>query len=190
MIKLFFATVLLTVQAFASVNLKLAKTAGQSNFLAIGNPSAIRIEGQGEAPEGELTATEQGMNWILSGSLKLDLKSYSTGIALRDRHMKEKYLEVEKFQNATLTIEALSVEKAALAKETETSVPFTGTLNFHGISKPVAGNLMIKKVSAKIQVSSKFQIKLSDYDVSIPSFAGIKVADSVEIHTLSEVDKF
>ena len=125
-----------------------------------------------------------------SGVLKLDLKSYSTGIALRDRHMKEKYLEVDKFQNATLTIEALPIEKSALSKDVETAVPFKGTLSLHGISKPVAGNLLVKKVNTKIQVSSKFQIKLSDFDVVIPSFAGIKVADSVEISTISEVDKF
>ncbi len=187
---LFLFVTLFNLQAFSAINVKLAKTIGRSNFLAIGNPSAIRIEGQGEAPEGDLNVVDQGANWILSGTLHIDLKSYSTGIALRDRHMKDKYLEVDKYQMATLNIEALQVQKVFLAKETESNIPFKGLLTLHGVSKNVEGELSVKKLNAKIQVSSKFTLKLSDYSVDVPSFAGIKVADSVEVKTVNEIESF
>lgn len=175
--------------AFGLINLKLIKANGNSSFLAIGNPSAIRIEGKGDGPEGEMSVIDQGKTWALSGNLVLNLRSYDTGIALRDRHMKEKYLEVEKFETAVLKINQLEIDKAILLNDAENKVAFMGTLDLHGVSKTVQGDLFIKKVNAKIQVHSNFQIKLSDFNINVPNFAGIRVADSVEIKTLSEIDK-
>jgi polyisoprenoid-binding protein YceI len=184
-----FFTFAFSTNLFAAINLKLAKTSGSSSFLAIGHPSAIRIEGKGEAPEGELTVTEQGANLLLSGELKLNLKSYDTGIGLRDKHMKEKYLEVDKFETAILKVEQLKIDKTILSQETETKIGFSGTLVLHGISKAVHGDIFVKKVNSQIQISSNFQIKLSDFNITVPSFAGIKVADSVEIKTLNQIDQ-
>jgi polyisoprenoid-binding protein YceI len=174
----------------AAVQVKISKAAGHSSFLAIGNPSAIRIEGQGDAPEGELTVTEENKLVKISGEIKMNLKSYSTGIDLRDRHMKEKYFEVDKFEQAILKIENLEFEKTLLNGEVEKSIAFNGVLYFHGVSKPIQGDLFVKKLNTQIQVSSFFKIKLTDFNVNIPTFAGIKVADRIEIKTFNLIEKF
>lgn len=180
---------LISSQASAAV-FKMTKEQGTTNFLALGNPSAIRIDGKGQGPEGELKAEEKGDNLLLSGNLLVNLKSTDTGIALRDRHMKEKYLEVEKFENATLTVKDLVVPKSALNKDSETKLPFSGELELHGVKKPVQGDFIIKNsVQDGLKLTANFQLKLSDHGIVIPSFAGITVANQVEIHTSSTVQR-
>lgn len=170
-------------------SLQLTKTDGQSSFVAIGNPSAIRIEGHGDAPEGELNTTDLGSQLELSGELKLNLKSYHTGIDMRDRHMKDKYFEVDKFETARFKIENLKIDKAVLKNEKITQIPFTGLLVFHGVSRTIQGIVSIQK-KEKLIVSTQFQIKISDFNLAIPTFAGIKVADTVEVKTLNTINSF
>ena len=175
---------------FAAIQFTKAK--GSSQFLAIGNPSAIRIEGKGDGPEGDLQIRDDGKNVVIGGALKVDMKSYNTGISLRDRHMKEKYLEVEKFQVATLTLKDISLVKEQLQKNPETKAGFDGTLELHGVQKPVHGEFTLKPAASGggYTVAAKFPLKLSDYAITVPSFAGITVADQVEINTTTDVEKF
>lgn len=175
--------------AFAAMSFKMTKESGTTNFLAIGNPSAIRIDGKGEGPDGTLAAQEKGESWIVSGELRVNLKNTDTGIALRDRHMKDKYLEVGKFENAILSVNDLTVLKSALTKETDTKLPFTGTLDLHGVKKPVNGEFVVKSSVEGLKMTASFQLKLSDYGIVIPSFAGITVADQVEVNAASTVEK-
>ena len=189
--KIFFFLIITLVQICeAATQVKLTQQSGSSTFLAIGYPSAIRIEGKGEAPSGDLIITEENKIVHLAADLKLNLKSYSTGIDLRDRHMKEKYFEIDKFENASLKIQDLQFEKNILNSEIETKIPFNGTLNFHGIDKVVQGELFVKKVKDQIQIASTFKLNISDFKMNIPTFAGIKVTDSVEIKTLNLMNVF
>ena len=175
---------------FAAVN--FTKDKGNSQFLAIGNPSAIRIEGKGEGPEGSLQTREEGKNIVISGALKVDMKSYATGISLRDRHMKEKYLEVEKFQTATLNLKDIYLVKEDLQKNPETKATFFAVLDMHGVQKPVQGEFTVKpaSVGGGYSVNAKFPLKLSDFAINVPAFAGITVADQVEVTTTTDVEKF
>src|SRR3989338_6695806 len=63
--------------------------AGDVRFLAVGKPSMLKIHGKGKI----LAADFQLEKESLKGSAEVDLNSIDTGIALRNQHMKEKYLE-------------------------------------------------------------------------------------------------
>lgn len=181
---------LLFVQSvFAAPVFKLTKDRGTTSFLAIGNPSAIRIDGKGEGPEGELISKEAGENLALSGELRVNLKAYDTGIALRDRHMKEKYLEVEKYEKAILTVGDLTVPKSAFVKEGESKWPFTGVLELHGVKKSVQGEFTLKNSKEGLSLNAGFPLKLSDFGITVPSFAGITVADQVEVNAALRPEK-
>ena len=70
---------------------------------------------------------EQG---AVRGALKVELQTLETGIGIRDRHMKNNYLEVEKGPGfATATIEDIRVEKL------EGKTVFTAMLSLHGQKK-------------------------------------------------------
>src|SRR5665213_883380 len=74
------------------------------DFLSIGRPAAIKIHGEGSRLEGKMTIQDR----VASGRLIFDLDSLDTDIDLRNRHMKEKYLETGKCKSAELEIEKLS----------------------------------------------------------------------------------
>ncbi|MGZ3769800.1 MAG: YceI family protein [Bdellovibrio sp.] len=183
---IFFLT---TPTIFAAVSFKMEKEGGATTFLAMGNPSAIRINGKGDGPQGTLMSQEKGELFILSGQLKVNLKSYDTGISLRDRHMKEKYLEVGKYEEAVLTIDSVAVPKAVLLKPSETKFPFAGILDLHGIKKNVTGDFTVNVGTEGTKITAVFQIKLSDYGIQVPSFAGITVADEVEVNATSNAKR-
>jgi polyisoprenoid-binding protein YceI len=164
----------------SAVPVELRTDAGNVEFLATGWPSALKIHGKGKGPDGVLNITDRAV----SGSLAVDLTSLETGIALRDRHLKEEYLQVDRFPQARLTLTHLDVtqvpEGAAFGPVT---VPFEGTLLLHGVEKPVSGQAKVSRNDARVNVSAQFSIKLGDFGVDIPKYMGITVAEKVDVKT-------
>src|SRR4051812_35277879 len=88
--------------SFAAVQ-KLSASGGQVDFLAKGRPNLFRVTGKGSAPTGQLTVDGEK----ISGTLEFQLTTLETGLETRDHHMKDKYLEVEKYPKATLEIKSV-----------------------------------------------------------------------------------
>ena len=61
------------------------------------------------------------------------------------------------------------------------NVPFTGKLALHGVEKPVSGTAKIEKTGDKVTVAANFGLKVSEYGIVIPVFAGITMADDVQV---------
>jgi polyisoprenoid-binding protein YceI len=151
---------------------------GNVEFRATGHPSSLRIVGKGAAPKGKFTVAGNQAQ----GTISFDLNSLDTGIEMRTHHMKEKYLETGKYQQATLTVSHLTLpEDIAISHFSAENIPFTGTLLLHGVQKPVSGTAKIEKTGDKVILSAQFGLKVSDYGIVIPSFAGITMADEVQV---------
>lgn len=164
--------------------LAIDSKSGKVSFIAVGKPAMLKIKGEGDALSSELTI--KGTS--LSGSIALDLHSLKTGLDLRDDHMKNKYLEVERFPKAEIKFNdfILPNELSKLGSPIVSS-EFKGILKLHGIEKPIVGIYSLERKNDKLKVNSKFTVNLSDFSVDIPSYAGIKVADKVEVETEFEV---
>lgn len=183
---LFSAIVLSASLGFAGINYKTVAAKGETSFIAKGFPSAIKIEGKAPAPEGQVTLKSDPKVTEVSGHFSLDLSKLDTGIGMRDRHMKEKYLEVEKFKNAQLTIDPVSFAGSVKAGK----APFTGKLNLHGVEKPVKGEYELTLVDDKTwAIKANFNLKLSDFNIDVPKFSGITVADEVALNIDSNLEK-
>ncbi|MGK5084153.1 YceI family protein [Bdellovibrionota bacterium FG-1] len=151
---------------------------GKVGFKAIGKPSAIKIVGIGGTPQGDLLWSAAG--W--SGLISFKLETLDSGIGMRDRHMKERYLEIAKFPEAVLAIQKLDVTYEALrAKRNIEALPFQGSLKFHGVDHPVQGKLTISMNEAQPQVHADFTLLVTDYQINLPTFAGITMANEVEV---------
>jgi polyisoprenoid-binding protein YceI len=176
-----FTSILLSFSTAFSLNFKNSKV----EFVAVGKPAMIKIHGESTSLVGAVVEKEKNFD----GQIKLDLRTLNTGIDLRDKHMKEKYLEVEKFPEAILQVKDLA--GIELGKDFKKTV--TLSLKLHGIEKPVEVELEMKssgaKENAKYEGTAKFSIKLSDYSVEIPTYLGIKVADSVNLTVQFEAVK-
>lgn len=160
--------------AFAAKELAITK--GDTEFLAVGKPSAIKIAGKSSVAQGNLKY-DQGK---LSGTVEVVLDSFDTGISMRNKHMKEKYLEVDKFPKAILAIDPLAVGEAGGALHAK-QVPFTGTLTLHGKTQPVKGDADLTQNGDSVAIDARFQLKIGEYDIAVPSYAGITVTDEVSV---------
>lgn len=177
-----FALVSLPARSAVTTAISVNPEKSAVEFLATGRPSALKIKGEGGKPEGRLQV-ESGN---LKGELKTDLDQFETGIKLRDRHMKEKYLETAKEGNkiAVLRLSEAQIPAGFLNGDKKAeNLPFKGTLKLHGVEKEVSGiySAHLSKDKSAVGGEAQFKIKLTDFGVAIPSFSGITVAEEVEI---------
>lgn len=153
---------------------------GAVTFIAVGKPSAIKINGTGGPAKGNLNVTGN----TVSGVLTFDLQTLKTGIELRDKHMKEKYLQVSEYPQAQLTLTDLQIPPMIFADKNANAqkVPFKGKLKLKNEEHEVNGEADLKRSGDKINVTTDFSIKLDQFGVEIPKYLGVTVASDVKIH--------
>jgi polyisoprenoid-binding protein YceI len=116
---------------------------------------------------------EQG---AVRGALRVELQTLETGIGIRDRHMKNNYLEVEKGPGfSTATIEDIRVEKL------EGKTVFSAMLSLHGQKKKVTGAAELQQKDGKIRVQAQFPVKVSEFEIPAPTYLGVGVKDEIQI---------
>lgn len=152
---------------------------GIVEFDAIGRPGALKIHGKGAAPRGNIVIVGSSV----SGAITFDLESLDTGIKMRNEHMKKKYLEIEKFPHAKLTISKVELPKDFKPEKCSQieSLPFEGILSLHGVEKSIKGISKIKCEGGLVKINSNFDLVIEDYGIATPGFAGITMARDVKV---------
>jgi polyisoprenoid-binding protein YceI len=161
------SSVLASVIVFGGAGLayaKLAGSGGEVSFTAIG-PGGLKIVGN----TSQISVKEDGTNAVVS----VPLGGLSTGIALRDKHMKEKYLETDKYPNAELTVARSAVKEGSGSAQ--------GTMKIHGQSKPVTFSYNAKKSGSGYAVDGTVRVNIKDFGIEVPSYLGVTVKPDVEV---------
>lgn len=159
-------------QAFA---VPMSPKSGELRFTATAT-GALKINGTGAAPEGKLDITEGKDKLEISGNLKIKLETLSTGLSLRDSHMKDKYLEAGKFPEALLILSKQSLPRSGAGS-------FEGELVLRGVKHKVSGTAEAVMEAGGARVKASFPVRLEDHGIPKPSFAGITVANEVAVET-------
>jgi len=158
-----------------TLTLKSEPGASKVIFLAVGRPSMLKIHGtasSGPAAEFKLEASQ------LKGTVDFEMEKLDTGIDLRTRHMKEKYLHVKDHPKAKLTLLEAPVDEGFASTLTNAGEKtFKGKMQLHGKEEEVSGTFTAKEGL----VHAKFPIKLSQFAIDIPSYLGVTVADMVDV---------
>jgi polyisoprenoid-binding protein YceI len=117
----------------------------------------------------------------IDGTLAVDLRTLQTGIGLRDNHMRDGYLEVQKgegFQAATLNrIQLDGIDPALPVGKAN----FRGYLTLHGQEREVTGTADIKRSGTDLKVSASFPVKVSDFAIASPTYLGVGVRNEVNV---------
>lgn len=161
----------LTLAAMPSAQHDLSVREATVQFLAVGKPSMLKIHGKADSAN-PLKGFVRVEDNVLNADATIALDTFDTGIGLRNRHMKEKYLQTDQFPTARLVLTPVSVQGGATS--------FEGNLTLRGQTKPVEGTLELKPGET---LELKFEISIADFGIETPSFMGIKVTDTVEITT-------
>lgn len=159
---------LLLLPGAASAGLKVDSTiaAPKVGFHANGEPGALDID----ANTADLAVADDGTTLTFT----VALGTVSTGIDLRDEHMKDKFLQVGSFPNATLAFPKASITwPVEVAKRTKGSVDAQFTA--HGVTKPVKVTYDVSKTKTGYKVDASFPYDISQHGIEVPSYLGITV---------------
>jgi hypothetical protein len=130
------------------------------------------------AISGALASGDEGV----TGSIAVDLRTLDTGIGLRNSHMRDRYLEVqrgERFERAVLSELRLAAPDVV---STGGETAFTATLLVHGVSRPVTGAAQLSPRGAAMRVQASFPLSLAEFEIPSPRYLGVGVRDRVTVH--------
>jgi polyisoprenoid-binding protein YceI len=160
---------LLSLSAASRAALSTA-TDSRVSFGAAG-PAGMKIEGS--TPD--LSVADDGANIVVT----VPLANLSTGIGLRDHHMKEKYLEVQKYPSATLTI-ARSALKFPRGSE-QASADVAAKVQIHGQTRPTTVHYDAKGDGTSYSAHGVFRLNMNDFGIEVPSYLGVTVKPDVDV---------
>lgn len=170
---LLLSSVLLSL-SFASAQTFRAAPQSEVRFEAIARPSLLNIKGVGGKLRGVLEVKEQAA----SGRFEVETASFTTDIALRDNHLREKYLKTKEHPKARFILEPVSLP-ADWKPGQDVKTKFTGRMNLVGVTKPISGEISVEGASMKTE--AKFPLKLSDFGIEAPKYMGLTVNDVVNV---------
>jgi len=109
---------------------------------------------------------------------EVDLASIDTGIGLRNRHMRDNYLEVEKYPYASFAGTIARVQAGAGGAARVTA---EGTFIVHGVSSPREISCDVTPHGRGYRAGCAFVVKLSDHAIEIPSVMFLELANEIEV---------
>ncbi|MHB1193561.1 MAG: YceI family protein [Longimicrobiales bacterium] len=110
--------------------------------------------------------------------LEVDLASLDTGIGLRNRHMRDRYLETAKHPFATFrgTIMSSVADPAGAHRVTA-----RGTLTLHGVARPRDLTCRVEPRGPGYRALCAFEVLLSDHEIEIPKVMFLKLANEISL---------
>jgi polyisoprenoid-binding protein YceI len=140
------------------------------DFRASG-PAGMRINGT----TSDLDVDDRGARIVV----RVPLANLTTGISLRDRHMRDKYLQVGSYPNAELTVDRSAVRFPPDGGTS--SGDATGSMSIHGRSRNVSFHYTVARNGGQLRVVGTTSVDIRDYDIHVPSYLGITVKPNVDV---------
>lgn len=109
----------------------------------------------------------------LRGSIEVSITDFISDNKKRDASMYET-MESEKFPKASFDI------KEVVAKGGE-NYTLKGTMNLHGIVKPMSFEGRIAEEGGKVRIKAKSVMKMSDFGIKPPKMVFLTVRDQVDL---------
>jgi polyisoprenoid-binding protein YceI len=114
--------------------------------------------------------------------IEVDLASLDTGSAMRNKHMYENHLHVDKYPKAVFTGGKLSdLSATQLTEGAKVTGNIAGTMSLHGVEKPLQAPIELTYQGGGLHVTTRFKIKLADYSIPRPQFLMMKLDESQSV---------
>jgi polyisoprenoid-binding protein YceI len=134
-------------------------------------PGGMKIDGT----TADLTVADDGTTITVT----VPLTNLSTGIGLRDKHMKEKYLEVDKYPNAVLTIPRAGLKIPHAGEQAAADVG--GTVQIHGQTRPVTVHYDARGDGSTVAAHGAFRVNMNEFGITVPVYLGVTVKPDVDV---------
>jgi polyisoprenoid-binding protein YceI len=134
-------------------------------------PGGLKFEGTSN----EIQAADKGDALVVT----VPVEKLSTGISIRDTHMKEKYLEAAKYPTAELVVPRSGLKFPGDGASVDATAP--GSMTIHGTSKPVTFHYKAVRKGNAYDVQGDAHVNMNDYGIATPTYLGITVKPPVDI---------
>ena len=116
-----------------------------------------------------------------SVALSIDLRALDTGVALRNKEMRERYLETGKFPEATFKSASVTAP-ASIGPNAPEDIKVTGDFTLHGVTKRMTIPVRVVVIpDGRIHATSLFSVKLADFGIDVPKNILVTVNDEVPV---------
>lgn len=137
------------------------------------------------APLEDIEAHNRQVTAIVSSTgdiaFKVIMKSFEFQKAAMQDHFNTQYLHTDKYPEAKFEGKIANMSSVNLKKEGSYAVQVEGKLTIHGVTKDVKQSGTLEVKGGNVLAKAKFNIKLADYNVKVPSDFSKKIAETVEI---------
>jgi hypothetical protein len=111
-------------------------------------------------------------------AFSVPMKDFKFKKSLMQQHFNEKYVESEKYPKATFQGKIIGFKADATGTQ---QVKAQGKLTIHGVTKDIDVPGTVEVQGKKLQMKSKFMVKVADYEITIPSLVFQNIAEEVEV---------
>jgi polyisoprenoid-binding protein YceI len=173
----------------ASVVLMNISAAAQDKFFT----KSGRIEFFSSAPMEDIEATNRTATAVLdtkTGAVQFSvlMRGFEFQKALMQEHFNENYVESHKYPKGEF--KGTIVNNSDIKYDTPGTYPATvkGKLTIHGVTRDVVATGTVKVDGDKLLANSVFNIKLSDYNIKIPSVVKNKLSNNIKITVATNME--
>ena len=111
--------------------------------------------------------------------LEIDAASLTTGIDLRDERMRRSHLQTDHFPTILFTMSG--IEQVEPLDGDRYTATFRGALTLHGVTRPLTVQAKAYFSPTLLEVEGKVPLRLSGFQIPIPSFLFISMEDEVVV---------
>ena len=118
------------------------------------------------------------------------IKSFKFKKALMEEHFNENYMESNTYPKANFKGTITDLSKVSFDKDGSYPIKVKGDLTIHGITKNIEAPGTITISQGKISASSKFSVRVKDYNIKIPSTVVNNIAEVLDISVNSNYESY
>ena len=118
------------------------------------------------------------------------IKSFKFKKALMEEHFNENYMESNTFPKANFKGTITDLSKVNFSADGAYPVTVKGDLTIHGVTKNIEVPATISISQGKINAVSKFNIKVKDYNIKIPSTVINNIAETISVTVNCKYEPF
>jgi len=141
------------------------------------------IEGKTKAVEGYFTFNPEKSTDSITGIIRVDLTTLKTGIDTRDQHMRDNYLETDKYPYAFFELVSIPDIPAVITAGKEYTVTGEGNFYIHEVYRKLHPSITftVHEGGELVQIETSFSINLEDYDIERPKLVFMKLAKTINV---------
>jgi polyisoprenoid-binding protein YceI len=174
-------SLLLSTHVFAESKTYAVKPAGRSTTQFHAEDTYDSFDGKTNKVSGTIVADPAAPGGA-TVTLSVDLASLDTGVGLRNREMRERFLETSKFPHATFKSVSVAAPPS-IAPNTPADIRVTGDFTLHGVTKRVTIPVRVVLIpdGNQIHATSMFNVRMPDFGIDVPDNILVTVNHEVPV---------